>query len=64
MFLKFENLEDLVCTFKDADAVDSIELMLFIYLFIYFHTTIHVHYKKRTVCLHPQIAKANRGGQS
>ena len=34
MFLKFENLEDLVCTFKDADAVDSIELMLFIYLFI------------------------------
>ena len=38
-------------------------IYLFIYLFIYFHTTIrvHVHYKKCTVCLHPQLAKANRG---
>ena len=36
--------------------------ILFLFYFIYLHTTIYN--TKSTVCLSPQIAKANCGGQS
>jgi len=53
-----------VQTAKTDQKIDRC-LYLFIYLFclfIYFHTTIK--YIKGTICLRPQIAKANRGGRS
>ena len=48
---------------KYREMASSEHFVNFYFLFIYFfHTTIK--YIKGTVCLRPQIAKANRGGRS